>query len=108
MENRPAPPSLTQQRTTGQRGAKPYGVDLPWLGLASASSDLMHHYASTAAAFPVFPFLGGFGAGPNIAMNQAKRPRAEVSFQPRPCQSFILSSGRPAPARRPAAANSSA
>jgi hypothetical protein len=49
----------------------------------------MHQYGA-ADAFPVFPPLGGFGTGPQVAMNQAKRLRAEVSFQPRPCQSIMF------------------
>ncbi|KAK4139025.1 Serine/threonine-protein kinase SSN3 [Trichocladium antarcticum] len=41
----------------------------------------MHHPAT--AAFPVFSLPNDFSACPNITMNQAKRPRAEVSSQPR-------------------------
>ncbi|AEO63703.1 be1014b0-115f-4eff-9cf9-0558795f3698 [Thermothielavioides terrestris] len=73
MENRHAPPSATQ-RPYGY--AKPYGGAHP--ARAPNSSGLMHQDASAAAPFSVFPLL------PDVAMSQAKRPRAEVSFQPRP------------------------
>ncbi|KXX75940.1 Serine/threonine-protein kinase SSN3 [Madurella mycetomatis] len=81
MENWPAPPSPTQrhqQTAAGRRATKPYGRDLPWASLAPG---LMQHYGSVA---PFYPFSGGFGTSPSLAMIPTKRPRTEVSFQPRP------------------------
>ncbi|GAB1315283.1 cyclin-dependent protein kinase [Madurella fahalii] len=81
MENRPAPPSSAQRHqhtAAGRRAAKPYGMDLPWTGFASG---LMHHYGPAVSSYP---FTGGVGASPYLAMIPVKRPRAEVSFQPMP------------------------
>lgn len=98
MEHRqPAPPSAAQH-TTGHRGAKPYGVvDLPWQALTTSSSSSARaphrqpQYAPPAGPFSAFPFLSDTGAAPNAAvaaMSQARRQRAEVSYQQqRLCQS---------------------
>lgn len=96
MENQQhAPPSSTQN-TTGPRGAKIYGVDVPWPPLTSSSTGStgpMHHqYAPPPIPVPIYaPLAGTTGSAANAAMSQAKRPKAEVSYQPRPCQSFTHS-----------------
>jgi cyclin-dependent kinase 8/11 len=87
--------NLNHYHPTGYRDAKTYGGDLPWpqwpgvpSGLSSSSGLMQNRYYATAGPFPILPFFGELGAGPDAAMNQAKRQRAEVSYQqPRPCQS---------------------
>jgi hypothetical protein len=81
---------MEPQHTAGQQGVMPYGVTVRGpAGLAFNLPALMPQHTSVAPPFPVFPSFGGVERTSLRPMNQARRPRAEASFQPRPRQSLL-------------------